>query len=95
MQIQRTRTYETKCIGITIRDGVVGIQWALLDEIGATVEAHSLDGAEVSPEAAAAIATIEAWAAAAIDAAAGVKQAARDVEIADAIAAKVEVEAVK
>lgn len=90
MQIQRTRTYETKCTGLTIRDGVVGIQWAIVDELGASVEAHLLDDAEVSPEAAAAIAALEAWAQSAIDGAATAKVEASDARIAAAVSAKVE-----
>lgn len=49
MQIQRTRTYETRYNGMTIRDGSIVIQWAIVDELGAAVEAHLLDDAEVSP----------------------------------------------
>ncbi len=89
MKIVRERTYATRSNGITIRDGAIGIQWALIDELGVVVEANHLDDAEVTPDVLAAVVTLEAWADAAIAARATAKQAVVDAEIAAAIAAKV------
>lgn len=88
MKIQRTKNYETKCTGIAIRDGVIGIQWAILDDLGRPIEAHLIGEAELSPEATAAVATLQAWADTAIEAAATGKIADEDAAIAAAVAAK-------